>query len=67
MSPEEIRKRVERIREMAGDDEAAHSEEDSLHQEVLAAIRDGQCEGKNAECAGLALETLSIDFARWCA
>jgi len=40
--------------------------EDSLHQDVLAAIGNGTCDDP-AACARAALITLGIDFARWCA
>jgi hypothetical protein len=65
MTVDEVRERVEKIRAMAGDDEAAHSEEDGLHQDVLAAIADG-AEFAPA-LAAEALKTVDIDFARWCA
>jgi hypothetical protein len=59
----EIRKRVEEIRQEAGDDERAHLSEDQLRRDVLSAIADGRCE-KPREAAAIALETESIDFAR---
>jgi len=58
--------RVQRIRSMAGDDEVAHGEEDLLHQDVLTAIANGRCEDVRG-CARAALETVKINFARWCA
>jgi hypothetical protein len=48
------------------DHESAHAIEDELHQIVLRAIADGSCENP-AECARLALTTLEVDTARWCA
>jgi hypothetical protein len=54
------------IRDIAGDDEAAHSKEDDMHQLVLRAIADGKCEDPR-ECARVALKSQEIDFARWCA
>ncbi len=66
MSPEEIFCRVKAIGEIARDDEAAHGEEDRLHQDVLRAIANGKCE-RPSECAALALGTLMIAFQRWCA
>ena len=63
----EVLKRVEAIRKVAvNDDETAHSQEDTLHQDVLQAIADGRCDGP-ADCARAALETRSIEFSRWCA
>jgi len=65
MTPGEVEARVERIRAMAGDDEAAHGAEDSLRRDVLLAIAGG---ARNARAlARTALETEEIEFARWCA
>lgn len=46
------------------DNEAAHSAEDKLHQDVLKAIANGECEDP-AACAQQALMTQGIDFERW--
>ena len=62
---EEVRNEVARIKAMAGDDEAAHSAEDQLHANVLAAIADGHPFPE--KIALEALRTLGIEFARWCA
>lgn len=67
MTPEEVLLRVNRIRDMAGDHEAAHSEEDALHRDVLAAIASGAAKPWPQECARIALTTAEIEFARWCA
>ncbi len=48
------------------DHEYAHIEEDRLHQYVLDQIADGKVEDP-AACARKALETKTLDFARWCA
>lgn len=64
MTLDEIAKQIDAIARMAGDPENAHWAEDNLHQAVLAAIADGSAE-KPAECAKLALTTLSIEFSRW--
>lgn len=66
MTVDEVKKRVAEIASFKSDDETAHSAEDDLHQEVLAAIRDGKCDDP-AACAGEALKTIEIDFCRWCA
>lgn len=66
MTLQEVELRVQGIRDIAGDDEAAHGAEDLLHQEVLRSIADDECTAPRA-CAAAALETLKIDFARWCA
>lgn len=57
---------VSRIRDQAGDDEVAHSNEDALHVRVLQAIALGECSDPVA-CAREALKSIDIEFARWCA
>jgi hypothetical protein len=66
MNAEMVRQRVEKIRAMAGDDEAAHGEEDNLREDLLRAIANGECVNPQ-DCAQIALTTNDIDFARWCA
>lgn len=61
-----VKKRVEYIKSIMDDDEAAHGMEDDLHQAVLRAIAYGTCTDPTG-CAEAALETLKLDFARWCA
>ena len=41
MTIEEVRREIARIREIAGDDESAHSAEDKLWSDVLGAIAQG--------------------------
>lgn len=60
----DIQNDIEKIQQHSGDDEAMHSMEDSLHQNVLLAIAEGRC-NDSAACARAALETLKMDFARW--
>jgi len=60
---EDVRVRVERVRAMTGDDEAAHIEEDRLWADVLRAIAAGAADPR--VLARTALETEEIDFARW--
>jgi hypothetical protein len=62
----EVIRRVGVIKEIAGDDEAAHSNEDDLHQAVLQAISLDQCDDP-VGCATEALKTRDIEFERWCA
>jgi hypothetical protein len=65
MTVEQVKEQVKLIKAVAGDDEAAHSYEDALHEHVLKAIAKG---AENApELAKEALKTTKIDFARWCA
>lgn len=66
LTVEEVQASVQRIRDCAHDDETAHSSEDGLHQEVLAAIAEGRCSDPVA-CAAEALKTKDIEFCRWCA
>lgn len=68
MDVAEVRQRVDEIRASAGDDERAHSLEDGLHADVLAAIAIGELRDVEAiQCAAIALTTDTIEFARWCA
>lgn len=66
MTPHWVEGRVRDIEAIAGDDEAAHSEEDSLWEAVLLAIANGET-ADPAACARAALETKKIKFERWCA
>lgn len=70
MTPKEIRDAIrsdlDRIRQNAGDPEAAHSYEDVLHRRVLSAIANGLLTGDDAkQCAAMALLTSHINFERW--
>ncbi len=64
ITPAEIECRVAALRDM--DDESAHSEEDTIHRDVLRAIAEGSAADPRA-CASEALKSLAIDFHRWCA
>jgi hypothetical protein len=60
----------QRVREIAnsaagGDWENTHGREDGLHHDVLRAIAEGA--DNPVELAQAALETLKLDFERWCA
>ncbi len=66
MTQDEIQHSLTEIRDLAGDDENAHSAEDRLHEAVLQAIADGTCENPQV-AASLALTSRQIKFARWCA
>lgn len=63
MTPDEARRRVAAIRTWAGDEEVAHSMEDQLHEDALAAIASGADDPQAlaAEC----LRTREIKFDRW--
>lgn len=65
MNVDEIKKRVQKIREMSDDDESAHSAEDALYTSVLYAIANGADDP--AELAREAIKAGDISFSRWCA
>ena len=65
MNVEYVLEVVEKIRNISGDDEVAHSLEDALYLEILQHIADGGRNGK--KLAEAALKAHDIDFARWCA
>jgi hypothetical protein len=65
ITPASVKARVKAIDRIKADDEAAHSDEDILHQDVLQAIADGAAHP--ADLARAALETKKLDFQRWCA
>ena len=60
-----MKARVAHIAELCCDDESAHSAEDALWSDVLAAIAQGADDP--AGLAAAAIETIDIEFARWCA
>jgi len=64
VTPEEVRRRVDKITAEAGDDEVAHSDEDELHHDVLRHIA-ATAPDPWRTLAAVALETEHIDFARW--
>ncbi len=66
MTLEEARTRVKRIESMMGDSEAAHSEEDALHQDVLRYLAE-VAPAELALLAQIALSTEALNFERWCA
>ncbi|WP_024427708.1 hypothetical protein [Bacillus safensis] len=64
MTVDDVQERVEVIRQIALDDEAAHGMEDELYIDVLEAIANG---ADNPEkLAAEALKTQDIEFYRWC-
>jgi len=60
MDYNELRERVDKIIAMSGDDEAAHSEEDKLHLDVINVYCPPQVRKEVARLS-------AADFARWCA
>jgi plasmid stability protein len=65
MTIAQINKRLQKIKNVASDDEHAHSLEDELWHDVLKAIADG-CAYPQAMAAA-ALKSRDIKFSRWCA
>jgi len=68
MTLDEVRARIAAIQKAAdaGDDERAHSLEDGLRLDVLAAIATGSIVPKHAQqLCSLAISTESIEFERW--
>jgi len=66
MTVKDVYKTIGAIEAKREDDETAHILEDALHQAVLRAIADGECDHPNLVAAA-ALQTNSISFSRWCA
>lgn len=68
MTPKQVRARVSKIRKISKDFEAAHSEEDDLHRDVLWYIATGYLTLEEArELAYEAMRTRTIRFGRHCA
>lgn len=65
MTLEDITKLLNRIEKCKRDDEAAHSLQDQLFEDVLEAISLGA--DNPSMLAKEALKVLNIDFERWCA
>ncbi len=65
MKVADVKSRVEQIRTIAQSHEAAHSKEDELYADVLAAIARGATNAQ--ELAQAALQTEYIEFVRVCA
>ena len=64
LTPNDIKTRLDVIRQVAYDPDAAHFYQDDLYVEVLNAIAlDNTTDPR--ECAALALHANDIDFPRW--
>lgn len=61
----EVRKRVEKIRALADDTEAAHAAEDSLYHDLMNAIAQGRVSEHVEQLAAAAIETQAILSKRW--
>jgi phosphosulfolactate phosphohydrolase-like enzyme len=68
MTTEEVQARIAEIVKSANDPEMAHTLEDTLYAEFIAAVASGAVRGKAAQhMAALILTTRDIEFPRWCA
>lgn len=65
MTPQTVRMRIREIKLSDGDDEAQHSKEDDLWEDVLFAISTGV--DNPQELAKEALRSKKLKFCRWCA
>ena len=62
MTLEEIKNRIERIKDVIDDDEVAHIREDGLYFEFIESLaKEGNERAKEI------LKTRDLDFGRWCA
>ena len=66
MTLDELKGRVAQVKASVGDPEVAHSLEDSLRNDLLAAIAVGRVSDP-AAAAAIALQTNGFSFPRWCA
>lgn len=64
MTVEDVKERVEGIRDRRNDDATAHQAEDQLYLDLLTAISNGECDDPVA-CCKLAITVKDIQFARW--
>ncbi|MEC3599012.1 hypothetical protein P4159_01430 [Bacillus thuringiensis] len=60
---QQLNERLELIKEISGDCEAAHVEQDKLLRDVLVGITSGA--DNPVYLAGRALEVFNIEFSRW--
>lgn len=67
LTTEDINARIESIKQMAGDDEVAHGEEDKLYADFIKHVRLYPTDEFLTEKAKLVLMTGEIHFERWCA
>ena len=65
MTRDEIMLRIERIRSLRDDPEAAHSEEDALREDFIRYV--STFDIRLADKAALVLTTKDIEFPRWTA
>jgi hypothetical protein len=64
MTKAEAERRVEEIRKLAHDAEAAHAAEDELRRDFIAAVATGRCK-MPAAVAKIVLSSGEIVFSRW--
>lgn len=65
MTPDDAQARVDHIRDVAGDDEDAHYEQDQLFRDALAAIASESSDEWAQQLAKVVLQVTDIEFSRW--
>ncbi len=65
MTLDEIKKRIDEIKEIAGDGEVAHKLEDELYLDFIRYVAGGNGEDLE-EKATFVSSTQGIEFFRWC-
>jgi hemerythrin-like domain-containing protein len=63
LTVERVKRCVQYIRDVQGDDEVAHAREDELHRAVLAHVASGF---DGTAVAAAAVKTTKLKFSRWC-
>lgn len=68
ITPENIISQVAEIKKYAdkGDDEVAHSRQDSMYEDIISAIANDMCPDPKTCCLE-AIKSWDIPFAHWCA
>ncbi len=66
MTISDVKELVDEVKALKDDDEAAHSTQDGMLEQVLRSIADGTCEDPHI-MAQEAIKVFDIEFARWCA
>ena len=67
MTMKAAKAKVETVKSLAKDDEAAHVAEDCLYLEFIGEIAQSKSRCRHVKIAQILLTTKDIDFARWCA
>ncbi|MCK5016933.1 MAG: hypothetical protein KAS32_07655 [Candidatus Peribacteraceae bacterium] len=65
MTIKEAKNRIEHLKEIAGDDEAAHIEEDDLRDDFILYV--AKRKDRIGKIAKIILTSEEVQFSRWCA